>query len=134
MEKTAVDFNKVVGKEALTSVLKFLVLTLTRRISDDGAPEAVSNHAQQVAERIKGNKSVYLEAGLRKTCEMLGFNPILFIAGMVVTEGTTARQWLPLATISLSDGEIVAQHVKLTALLDLNVRPGLESRNTWLNV
>ena len=86
MEKTAVDFNKVVGKEALTSVLKFLVLTLTRRISDDGEPGAVSNRAQQVAERIKGNKSVYLEAGLRKTCEMLGFNPILLIAGMVGTE------------------------------------------------
>ena len=46
----------------------------------------MSNRAQQVAERFKGNKSVYLEAGLRKTCEMLGFNPILLIAGMVGTE------------------------------------------------
>ncbi len=48
--------------------------------------EEVRNRAQEVAERMKGNELVYLGAGLRKTSEMLGFNPILFIAGMVGTE------------------------------------------------
>ena len=52
MEKTAVNFNEVVGKEAFTSVLKFLVPTLTRRISDDGAPGEVRKKAHKVSERI----------------------------------------------------------------------------------
>jgi hypothetical protein len=39
------------------------------------------------------------------------------------------RQWLPLAGISLSDGGIGVQHIKLTVLFDLNARHRFESRN-----
>jgi hypothetical protein len=83
MDDVAVDLDQVAGKEALTSVLKLFVPPLTRQISYNGPPEEVRNRAQGVA---KGNELVYLGAGLRKTSEMLGFNPILFIAGMVGTE------------------------------------------------
>jgi len=131
MKKVAVDLSKVSGKEALTSMLKFFVPPLTREINDDGAPEEVRKRAQKVAELIKGNELGYPGDGLGST---LGFNIVcLFFQGWSAPK-LTARQWLPLAGISLSDGEIVMQHGKLTVLFDLNARHSFESRNTWLNV
>jgi hypothetical protein len=64
MEDVAVDFNQNSGKEALTSVLKFLVPPLTREINGDGAPEEVRTKAREVAERIKSNELLNLGADL----------------------------------------------------------------------
>ena len=54
MAAISIDLNQISGKEGLLPMLKFFIPPLIREINDDGAPKEVREHAQQVAEIIKG--------------------------------------------------------------------------------